>query len=284
METSSPAPHSSYPPNNGRDMARLEHRLPALLSAVAGTVDVIGFLSLKLFTAHVTGNLVVIAALLVRGGPPNVNQILAVPVFILAVGCVWLIAEALNRRGAALARPLLLFQFLLLTCVLIVCVAFRSTAHPNGLSPSIAGMVAVSAMAGCAVDGRHDRQPDEDRPIFAGHAVAKAGCGRRQRTTEKDPAACRSILHRLPGRRCRTVMARRLGLVPSSCACRHGTDTELHATPTTRSPITEFRDQALYKIRTSTRKFLSKLLTGKLGSPAWIRTTSKRGPVRSASC
>jgi uncharacterized membrane protein YoaK (UPF0700 family) len=127
METSSPAPHSSYPSNNGRDMARLERRLPALLSAVAGTVDVIGFLSLKMFTAHVTGNLVVIAALLVRGGPPNVNQILAVPVFILAVGCVWLIAEALNRRGAALARPLLLVQFLLLTCVLIVSVAFHST-------------------------------------------------------------------------------------------------------------------------------------------------------------
>jgi uncharacterized membrane protein YoaK (UPF0700 family) len=125
-------------------MARLERRLPALLSAVAGTVDVIGFLS---FTAHVTGNLVVIAALLVRGGPPNVNQILAVPVFILAVGCVWLIAEALRKGGAALARPLLVVQFLLLTCVLIVSVAFHSTAHPNGFAPSIAGMIAVCAMA-----------------------------------------------------------------------------------------------------------------------------------------
>jgi uncharacterized membrane protein YoaK (UPF0700 family) len=147
METSSPAPHSFYPSNRGRDVARLERRLPALLSAVAGTVDVIGFLSFRLFTAHVTGNLVVIAALLVRGGPPNVNQILAVPVFILAVGCVWLIVETLNRRGAALARPLLLVQFLLLTCVLIVSVAFHSNAHPNGFLQSIAGMIAVCAMA-----------------------------------------------------------------------------------------------------------------------------------------
>ena len=73
---------------------------------VAGMVDVIGFLSLgKLFTAHVTGNLVVIAALLVRGGPPNMAQILAVPVFIGAVGAVWLIAKAFDRRGPALARP-----------------------------------------------------------------------------------------------------------------------------------------------------------------------------------
>jgi uncharacterized membrane protein YoaK (UPF0700 family) len=63
---------------DGRDVSRLQRWLPSLLSAVAGTADVIGFLSLKLFTAHVTGNLVVIAAQLVRGGPPNVNQILAV--------------------------------------------------------------------------------------------------------------------------------------------------------------------------------------------------------------
>src|SRR5438876_10510280 len=128
METSSPAPHSSYPSNNGRDMARLERRLPALLSAVAGTVDVIGFLSLKLFTAHVTGNLVVIAALLVRGGPPNMAQILAVPVFMAAVAAVWLIAKASDRRGPALARPLLLFQFLLLICLLTFSVIYDPAA------------------------------------------------------------------------------------------------------------------------------------------------------------
>jgi len=105
--------------NDPVDTARLERRLPTLLSIIAGMVDVIGFLSLGLFTAHVTGNLVVIAALLVRGGPPNMAQILAVPVFIVAVAAVWLIAKASERRGPALVRPLLLVQFLLLACVLI---------------------------------------------------------------------------------------------------------------------------------------------------------------------
>jgi uncharacterized membrane protein YoaK (UPF0700 family) len=88
-----------------------DERLPTLLSVIAGSVDVIGYLSLGLFTAHVTGNLVVIAALLERGGPPNLTQILAVPVFIAAVAAVWLIAEAADRRGPALARPLLWFTF-----------------------------------------------------------------------------------------------------------------------------------------------------------------------------
>lgn len=122
-------------------------RLPTLLSVIAGSVDVIGFLSLGLFTAHVTGNLVVIAAQLVRGGPPHLIQILAVPVFIAAVAAVWLIAEAMNTRGRALARPLLLVHFLLLCGVLIFSVTRNPAATPRGWNTAVATMIAVSAMA-----------------------------------------------------------------------------------------------------------------------------------------
>jgi uncharacterized membrane protein YoaK (UPF0700 family) len=125
----------------------LEERLPPLLSAIAGMVDVIGFLSLGLFTAHVTGNLMVIAALLVRGGPPKMAPILAVPVFIVAVAAVWLIAKASDRRGPALVRPLLLVQFLLLACVLVVSVINDPAANPHGFMAGVAAMIAVSAMA-----------------------------------------------------------------------------------------------------------------------------------------
>src|SRR5437588_1609372 len=61
--------------------------LPAVLGLIAGSADVISFLGLGgLFTAHITGNLVILAAHLATGGAANVALLLSVPVFILALG------------------------------------------------------------------------------------------------------------------------------------------------------------------------------------------------------
>jgi uncharacterized membrane protein YoaK (UPF0700 family) len=130
-----------------RDVARLKWQLPVLLSMIAGAVDVIGFLSLGLFTAHVTGNIVIIAAHLVHGGPPNVPQIVAVPVFILAVAAVWFIAKLIKSQDAAWGRPLLHVQFALLTCVLILSVVQRPALDRKGLIADVTAIIAVSAMA-----------------------------------------------------------------------------------------------------------------------------------------
>jgi uncharacterized membrane protein YoaK (UPF0700 family) len=110
-------------------------------------VDLIGFLSLGIFTAHVTGNIVIIGALIVRRSRVNPAQILAIPVFILAVAVTWLIAKASGRRGSGLMRPLLLIQFLLITCLLIFSAITKPSANPHGLMATIAAMIAVSAMA-----------------------------------------------------------------------------------------------------------------------------------------
>ena len=128
--------------------SRFEKRLPTLLSVIAGMVDLTSFLTLgNLFAAHITGNLVVIGALLVRHGMINPAQILAIPVFILAVAGVWLLARISGKRGPGLLRPLLLVQFLLLTCVLIFSFITKPSTNPHGLMASIAAMMAVSAMA-----------------------------------------------------------------------------------------------------------------------------------------
>lgn len=125
-----------------------EQWLPALLSVIAGMVDVIGLLNLGIFTAHITGNIVVIGALLVRHNRVNPAQILAIPFFILAVAGTWLIAKASGRRGTGLMRLLLTIQFLLITCVLIFSAITKPSADPHGLMATIAAMIAVTAM-GC---------------------------------------------------------------------------------------------------------------------------------------
>jgi uncharacterized membrane protein YoaK (UPF0700 family) len=121
--------------------------LMALLSATAGAVDVIGFQRLGLFTAHITGNLVVLAAEAVSGGPPRRLQILAIPVFMLAVAGTWRIARTLGRRGTAMVKPLLVVQGVLIGGVLLTSVIGRDDAKQAGAMAGVAAMLAVSAMA-----------------------------------------------------------------------------------------------------------------------------------------
>jgi uncharacterized membrane protein YoaK (UPF0700 family) len=130
------------------ELSKMEERLPPLLSVIAGMVDLIGFFTLgSIFTAHVTGNLVLAAAAAVRGGPWNLAQALAIPVFMLAVAAAWLIARASTLRGVALTRLLLVIQFLLLFAVLIFSVATAPSTNSHGLMAGIAVMIAVCAMA-----------------------------------------------------------------------------------------------------------------------------------------
>jgi uncharacterized membrane protein YoaK (UPF0700 family) len=150
MSTRDPGaqPLSQHSSDDAPALSRLENRLPPLLSVIAGMVDLIGFLTLgNVFTAHITGNLVVLSAVLVRGGPLNLAQALAIPIFVLAVAAMWLVARASGRRGPRLVRLLLLVQFLLLIGVFIFSVITKPSATPHGLLAGIAVMTAVSAMA-----------------------------------------------------------------------------------------------------------------------------------------
>jgi uncharacterized membrane protein YoaK (UPF0700 family) len=61
--------------------------LPAVLSLIAGSVDVISFLGLGgLFTAHITGNMAILAAHVVSGGAAQLALMLSVPVFMVVLG------------------------------------------------------------------------------------------------------------------------------------------------------------------------------------------------------
>jgi uncharacterized membrane protein YoaK (UPF0700 family) len=122
--------------------------LPGVLSVTAGSVDVIGFLGLGgLFTSHITGNLVVLAAHLANGEAARLAPMLAVPVFMLVLMLVRLLASILEAADIASLRPFLLLQFLLLAGFLALCASQGSEIDPNTPSAVAAGMLGVAAMA-----------------------------------------------------------------------------------------------------------------------------------------
>ena len=122
--------------------------LPGVLSVMAGSVDVISFLGLGgLFAAHITGNLVVLAAHIATGRAASLAPILSVPVFIAVLGLTRLAAAGLEETRHCPLQPLLALQFVLLVSFLAVWVAAGSGLDPAAPTAVVAGMLAVAAMA-----------------------------------------------------------------------------------------------------------------------------------------
>jgi uncharacterized membrane protein YoaK (UPF0700 family) len=122
--------------------------LAFVLSLIAGSTDTIGYLSLDgLFTAHITGNLVVLAAHVVSDDPAILSYVLAVPVFMLMLLLTRLFASRLERTGAVPLRPLLLLELVLLIAFLVCCVIRGQPLQADSPFATMAGMLGVAAMA-----------------------------------------------------------------------------------------------------------------------------------------
>jgi uncharacterized membrane protein YoaK (UPF0700 family) len=122
--------------------------LPFVLSLIAGSTDIIGFLGLNgLFTAHITGNLVVLAAHIVAGDPTIFSYVLSVPVFMIMLFLTRLFAGGLEQAGVSTLRPLLLLQLFFLAAFLSLCVVAGPWRDANAVLAVTAGMFGVAAMA-----------------------------------------------------------------------------------------------------------------------------------------
>jgi uncharacterized membrane protein YoaK (UPF0700 family) len=121
------------------------------LAFLAGYVDALGFVALAgLFTAHVTGNFILIGAALANPDHPSVLlKLLAFPAFVCGVALARILTVAAERRQAAALRPAMLLELILL-------LGFMGTgmaAEPLG---STAGPLAVTAgLLGAGAMGVH---------------------------------------------------------------------------------------------------------------------------------
>ncbi len=118
------------------------------MSMIAGLVDVTSWLTLGgVFTAHITGNIVIVAAGLVRRGHPSAAQTLAVPMFVLAVVIADLTTRRLSDSCRSRTLVLLLLQSALLFSTFLLSVQRSHGASADGNAAFVETMLAVSAMA-----------------------------------------------------------------------------------------------------------------------------------------
>jgi uncharacterized membrane protein YoaK (UPF0700 family) len=120
--------------------------LPGILGMTAGAVDVIGFLALGgLFTAHITGNLVILAAHYITGSFGEIAPLLSVPVFVVVLGVITVMF--IRKPILFTRRALLVIQAALLASFLSLCIWFGPFADPNSSMAVFVGMLGVAAMA-----------------------------------------------------------------------------------------------------------------------------------------
>jgi uncharacterized membrane protein YoaK (UPF0700 family) len=123
-------------------------RLPAILALLAGVTDVTSWILLGgLFTAHITGNLVVLAANLVSGTPPRLAAVLALPVFVLVAIVATVATRRFGSRRERSRNVLLGAQALLLVAAAVLSFTTRASADPDAPVAVLIGMCAVAAMA-----------------------------------------------------------------------------------------------------------------------------------------
>ena len=120
----------------------------ATLSFVGGFVDVVGFIALfGLFTAHVTGNFIMLGLEMVHATKLAIAKLLAVPIFIVMVALTRLFVLHYEKKGDSPWREMLLAQAALLTCFMIAGGMTTPHEDPNDLGPVVAGLLGVAAMA-----------------------------------------------------------------------------------------------------------------------------------------
>jgi len=126
----------------------LKPAFPILLSLNGGFVDTAGFLALDgLFTAHVTGNFVTLAASLVFGISGVVAKLAALPVFCGVVVLARLVGNRLGGGTPAALRTLLVAQLALLCAAAALALVLGPFPNSDTGSAIATGMVLVTAMA-----------------------------------------------------------------------------------------------------------------------------------------
>lgn len=133
-----------------RAVPRRQRALLAMLALIGGFTDTAGFIILfGLFTAHVTGNIVIAAADVVRhGGTGALAKLLMIPIFIFAIAATTLTIDFVRQRWL---HRVLSVMLCVETVLLAAFFAATLVLDPGRSSPDGWRIILVGALGVCAM-------------------------------------------------------------------------------------------------------------------------------------
>ena len=128
--------------------AKSPRLVAALYAFTAGYVDTVGFVGLfGLFTAHVTGNFVLIGASIAQPRSGLIAKLAALPMFVLVVAATGAFLKRCNATGRDPARGVLAAQAGLLLLFMALAVITGPFADGDQLFAILSSLSGVAAMA-----------------------------------------------------------------------------------------------------------------------------------------
>ena len=119
-----------------------------LRAFTAGYVDTVGFVALfGLFTAHVTGNFVLIGASVAHPMPGVIGKLLALPMFIIGVASTRYFVRSFERKKGDARAPLMSAELISLMVFMAAGVWAAPFSSPNSWPAIAVGLLGVYAMA-----------------------------------------------------------------------------------------------------------------------------------------
>jgi uncharacterized membrane protein YoaK (UPF0700 family) len=129
-------------------MERGDTKQAVALGFLAGYVDTLGFVGLfGLFTAHVTGNFVLIGRSLIEPSQSILIKLMVFPVFILFVALARLLILHWSRSGGKQLRNSYLFQLLLMIATVVCAWHAAPVVEASAPLTLLTGMLCAGAMA-----------------------------------------------------------------------------------------------------------------------------------------
>lgn len=194
----------------------------SVLAAIAGYVDTLSFVALfGLFTAHVTGNFVLIGAEAAGFGQGVFMKLMAFPAFVAGVVVSSLLVKSLEpATSSRSARLLYAVQAALMLAFCLAGVGVSPVVHSDSTPVIICGMVGAAAMGVQNAHGRLVVRPGVPNTVMTGN-VTQAVLDVIEIFSPATSSDAKAVSRARLGKMLPTIVAFAAGAIIGALAYRH---------------------------------------------------------------